>query len=66
MSKKHPGFAAVAGSIEKKEGVSKDEADAMLAASTRHAGKKARRANPHLNKVKGGKNNPFSSAAKVK
>lgn len=62
---KHPGFANVQKSIEKKEGVGKAEAGAMLAASTRKAGKSARKANPRLNKVKGGKANPFSNAAKV-
>ena len=54
MAKNHPGFKAVASKIAAKEGVSKGEASAMLAASTRRAGAKARSANPRLNKVKGG------------
>ena len=64
--KKHPGFGKVARSIERKEGVSLAEADAMLAsasrvragvgpntlASTRKDSKKARSKNPDLKKVK--------------
>lgn len=53
MSAKHPGFAAVAMRIAKKEGVSVGRASAMLAASSRHASKAAHKANPRLNKVKG-------------
>lgn len=55
-------FKKAAASIEKKSGVGKDEADAILASSTRNASKSARKANPNLNNVKGGKNNPFKSA----
>ena len=51
--KAHPGFEAVANRIAKKEGVPKKRARAMLAAGTRRAGSKARRANPRLNRVKG-------------
>lgn len=51
MSKAHPGFKAVQGSIEK-EGYSKKAAGAILAASTRKASAKAKKANPRLNKVK--------------
>lgn len=50
--KAHPGFKAVAGGIAKKQGISKERASAELAASTRRAGKSARKANPRLNKVK--------------
>ena len=53
MSKKHPGFKAVASKIAKKQGVSKERASAILAASTRRASKKAKRANPRLKRVKG-------------
>lgn len=53
MSKKHPGFAAVASKIARKQGVSKARASAILAASTRRAGSAARKANPRLNRVKG-------------
>lgn len=64
MSKAHPGFSAVASQIASKEDVSKNEAGAMLASSTRSASKKAKKKNPRLNKVKG-KGNPFADAAKV-
>lgn len=52
MSNKHPGFSAVASKIEKKEGASKERADAMLASSTRKASPAAKKANPALKKVK--------------
>lgn len=58
------GFANVADNIGGKEDVSKGEASAMLAASSRNASKKAKKKNPNLKKVKG-KGNPFSDAAKV-
>lgn len=51
MSTAHPGFTAAAASIERKEGVSKESADAILAAGARHASAKAKRANPRLEKV---------------
>lgn len=54
MAKKsHPGFARVASSIERREGVSKKTADRELAASTRNASAGAKRANPDLRRVKG-------------
>ena len=52
-SKAHPGFKAVASKIAKKQGVSKAEASAMLAASTRKASKAAKKKNPRLKRVKG-------------
>jgi hypothetical protein len=52
-TKSHPGFSAVQSKIARKEGISKDRAGAILAASTRKAGKAARKANPRLNRVKG-------------
>lgn len=52
MSKKHPGFKSVQSLIAKKEGISKKSAGAILANSTRHASKAAKKANPRLNKVK--------------
>lgn len=52
MTKRHPGFAAVQGHIEK-EGYSKKAAGAILAARSRSASASARKANPHLNRVKG-------------
>jgi hypothetical protein len=53
MAKKHPGFKNVAKSIAAKQGISMERASAELAAGTRRAGKKARKANPRLNRVKG-------------
>ena len=52
-SKAHPGFKAVQGEIASKEGVSKERAGAMLAASSRGTSKAAKKANPRLKKVKG-------------
>jgi len=50
---KHPGFKAVQSKIASKEGVSKKRAGAILAASTRGASAKAKKANPNLKRVKG-------------
>lgn len=50
---KHPGFAAVQDKIAAKEGVSKNSAGAILAASSRGASKAAKKKNPRLNKVSG-------------
>lgn len=52
MASKHPGFSAVQSSIAKKSGVPKKAAGAILAASTRNASAKAKKANPRLKKVK--------------
>jgi len=52
-SKAHPGFEKASASIAKKEGVSQERADAILAASSRGASAKAKKKNPKLNKVKG-------------
>ena len=49
----HPGFKAVASKIAAKQGVSKEAASAILAASTRKASPAAKRKNPNLKKVKG-------------
>lgn len=51
--KKHPGFKAVQDKIAKKEGVSKEAAGAILAASSRKSSSSAKKANPNLKKVKG-------------
>ena len=53
MKKAHPGFAKVASGIAKKQGISKKQASAILAASTRRASAAAKKANPNLKKVKG-------------
>jgi predicted hydrolase (HD superfamily) len=49
--KNHPGFKKVAERIEKKEGVSKEIADAILASAARKASPKAKKANSALKKV---------------
>lgn len=48
------GFKAAQSMIAKRGGMGMERAGAILAASTRKAGAKARRRNPNLNKVKGG------------
>jgi hypothetical protein len=48
--KRHPGFQAIQKSIQK-EGYSKESAGAILANTTRHASKAAKKANPKLKKV---------------
>ena len=53
MSKKHPGFKKVQASIAQKEGISMDRAGAILGNAGRNASKKAKRANPRLNRIKG-------------
>jgi hypothetical protein len=53
MKKMHPGFKAVTKKIAAKKGVSKKQAGAILAASSRNAGAKAKQANPRLARVKG-------------
>ena len=55
MAAKHPGFKAVQSKIAAKEGVSKKAAGAILASSSRKASPMAKKANPRLNRVKGGK-----------
>ncbi len=52
MKKKaHRGFAEVQSEIEKKEGVSKEAAGAILASAARKASPAAKKANPALKKV---------------
>ena len=52
MAAKTKGFKAVANKIAKKQGVSKEQASAILASKTRGASKAAKKANPKLKKVK--------------
>lgn len=52
-SKAHPGFKAVQSKIAGEQGVSKESAGAILAASSRGASAAAKKANPRLTKVKG-------------
>lgn len=66
MSKAHPGFKAVQSSIAAKEGVSKERAGAMLAASTRRASAGAKKSNPHLKRVKGGNTSISTNSMKGK
>lgn len=51
MSSAHPGFKSASRSIQKKQGVSKEAANAILASGARKASKSAKRANPRLNRV---------------
>ena len=53
MTRRHPGFAAVAKRIARRQGVSARRASAELAAATRRASRAARTANPYLDRVKG-------------
>jgi hypothetical protein len=53
MKKAHPGFKTVASKIAKKQGISKERASAIVAASARKASKSAVKANPRLKKVSG-------------
>jgi hypothetical protein len=53
MSKAHPGFQGAQASIERKEGVSKKSAGAILASSSRKASAKAKAKNPRLRRVQG-------------
>lgn len=52
MATKHPGFKAVQNKIAAKQGISKKQAGAILAASTRNASAAAKRKNPRLKRVK--------------
>jgi len=52
MAVKHPGFKAVQAKIAAKQDVSSAAAGRILAASTRNASPAAKRANPHLKRVK--------------
>jgi len=47
------GFKAASRSVQKREGVSKGRANAIIAAGARNASAKAKKANPNLKKVKG-------------
>jgi hypothetical protein len=50
-TKKHPGFQNVQAKIARQQGISKDRAGAILAASARKASPAAKKANPRLKKV---------------
>lgn len=52
MATKHQGFKAVQSKIAAKQGISKKQAGAILAASTRNASAAAKRKNPRLKRVK--------------
>lgn len=52
MSKTNPGFKAVQSKIASQEGVSDNEAGAILASATRKASPKAMAKNPNLKKVR--------------
>jgi hypothetical protein len=53
MAKAHPGFKSVQKRIAAQQGVSEERAGAILAAKTRAASASAKKANPHLKRVKG-------------
>lgn len=53
MAEKHPGFQKVSAGIAKREGISQERADKILAASSRRASPAAKKANPRLKRVKG-------------
>lgn len=52
VKKRHPGFKAAQSSIAADQGVSSKVAGAILAARSRGASAKAKKANPNLNRVK--------------
>jgi hypothetical protein len=54
-SKAHPGFKAVQAQIAKKGGYSQKAAGAILANASRKASPSAKKKNPRLNKVGGGR-----------
>ena len=47
----HPGFAAVSAHISKKEGISLDRANAIVASAARSAGRSALKKNPRIKRV---------------
>lgn len=49
--KAHPGFSSIQQQIAKGENISMKAAGAILAKSSRHASKKAKKANPRLKRV---------------
>ena len=53
MKKAHPGFKAVAAKVAAKQGVSKERAGAIVAASARNSSPAAIKANPRLKRVSG-------------
>lgn len=53
MATKHPGFDPVSAGIARKQGISQERADAILAARSRKASPAAKAKNPRLKKVKG-------------
>ncbi len=54
-SKAHPGFKGAVNSVERKEGVSKKSAEKIIGAGKARASAEARKANPRLNKMGGGR-----------
>ena len=51
----HPGFKKVAAGIAAKQGIPQAQAGAILASAGRHASKKAKKANPRLQRIAGGR-----------
>lgn len=56
------GFNAASASVQRKEGVSKERADAIIAAGAHKASPAAKRANPNLEKVRGARRKAFARA----
>lgn len=54
-SKGHPGFKGAARSVERKEGVSAESANKIIGAGKARASAEARKKNPRLNKMGGGR-----------
>jgi hypothetical protein len=54
-ARKGMGFKAAQSQIARRQGVSKKRAGAILAAATRRASPAAKKRNPNLKKVKGGR-----------
>lgn len=59
------GFEEVARGIAKRQGIPVERARAILAAGTRRAGTAARKKNPALNRVPGGRHNPRNKVHKA-
>lgn len=53
MAKAHPGFKGAAKQVAKRQGISMERANKIIAAGARKASKKALKKNPRLKKVSG-------------
>ena len=55
MTEIHPGFKAVAAKAAARQGIPIGQANAEIASAGRNASAKAKKKNPHLNKISGAK-----------